>query len=143
MMAAIVIQFFVGDLEMGIRRMIRVRGELAAKPEGTDIRRVLEPCAPAIERCVGDGQRKFACLALGLPHGKHVLANEGAYFIPNKLNDETIAHRTAGAADAAETAGARVAATVTFFLRLARDRLGGVPSAGSTTIRLVTNFFGP
>jgi len=35
------------------------------------------------------------------------------------------------------------AATIAFFLRFARGRFGGVPSAGSTTMMLVTNFFAP
>src|SRR5207245_319 len=35
------------------------------------------------------------------------------------------------------------AAAIAFLRRLARGRFGGVPSAGSTTIRLVTNFLIP
>ena len=50
MTAAVVIQLFVGNLEVRIRRMIGVRGKFPVKPQGADVGRVLEPRAPAIER---------------------------------------------------------------------------------------------
>ena len=143
MTAAVLVEFLVGDLEVRIHWMISVRREFATKPQGTDVGRVLEPRAPAIERRIGNRQCKLACFVLRLAHGKSVLAHERADFISYKLDDKAITHRaTAGFGAAVAGAGTRTA-TVTFFLRLERERLGGVPSAGSTTMMLVTNFFGP
>src|ERR1700674_3945249 len=123
--------------------MIPVRGEFAAEAEGADVGRILETSAPAVGRRIGNRQGKLARLGLGLAHGKSVFALEGADFIPYKLNDEAITHRaTTVLGPATAGAGTRMAA-VTFFLRLERERLGGVPSVGSTTMMLVTNFFGP
>ena len=82
MTAAVVIQLFVGDLEVRIRRMIGIRGELAAKPEGANVGRVLEPRAPAIERGTRNGQCKFARLCLVLANSKHVFASQGRTSYP-------------------------------------------------------------
>src|ERR1019366_3649393 len=72
---AVVIQLFVCDLKVCIRRMIGIRGEFPVKPEGTYVGRVLEPRAPAIERRIGNRQREFAVFALGLAHGKSVFTD--------------------------------------------------------------------
>jgi len=44
---------------------------------------------------------------------------------------------------AAATRTGTGATAATFFFLFARARFGGVPSAGSTTMMLVTNFFAP
>ena len=76
MTAAVLVEFLVGDLEVRIHWMISVRREFATKPQGTDVGRVLEPRAPAIERRIGNRQGKLACFVIGLTHGKSVLAHE-------------------------------------------------------------------
>jgi hypothetical protein len=141
--AAVIIQFLIGNLKVSIRRMISIRSQLAAKAGGTDVGGVLVACAPTIESSIGNGQRKFAGFAIGLAHGKSIFAHKVADFVPHKLNDEAIGHRVTTVLGSATVIAGTRTATVTFFLRLERERLGGVPSAGSTTIILVTNFFGP
>jgi hypothetical protein len=55
------------------------------------------------------------------------------------LNDDAAAHLAPGT----NTRETTVASVFAGFARLARRRFGGAPSAGLTTIRLVTNFLIP
>jgi len=66
---------------------------------------------------------------------KRVFTGEGCRLKANVLDYEA-AHFAPGTNTRAAWVGAGAAA----FARLARRRFGGTPSAGSTTIRLVTNF---
>src|ERR1700682_6131741 len=91
--ATIIIQLFVGDLEVGICGMISLGSEFAAESCGTDVWRVLEPRAPTIKCRVGDRQCEFTGLVLGLAHRKSVLAHESTDFAPYKLNDKAVTHR--------------------------------------------------
>src|SRR3984893_1186715 len=141
--AAVIVQFLVGNFVVSVRGVISIRGEFAAETGRTDVGAVLVARAPAIEGRIGNRQCKFAGLVPGFAHGKSVLAHKRADFVPDKLDDEAIAHTaTAVLGPMTATAGMRAPAA-TFFLRLERERLGGVPSAGSTIIMLVTNFFRP
>src|ERR1700747_3723660 len=103
-----------------------------------NIRRILKTDAAGVESFVGNGQGIFARLGDSFAHGKGIFAALGLSLEPHKLHDNVVvAHFPAGT-----TASTATAATA-FFARLARLRLGGVPSASSTTMMLVTNFFMP
>src|SRR5580704_15940584 len=97
-----------------------------------NIRRILKTDAAGVESFVGNGQGIFARLGGRFAHRKRIFAALGLSLEPHKLHDNVVvAHFPAGTAAAA------------FFARLARLRFGGVPSASSTTMMLVTNFFMP
>src|SRR6266849_2627800 len=88
------------------------------------------------ERFVQDGERKIAGLGSGFPHHEIVAADQNFRFKTEILHDCRRAHF------APVIAGARAMPSA-FLRRLRRGRLGGVPSARSTTMMLVTNFLTP
>src|SRR5580704_29086 len=103
-----------------------------------NIRRILKTDAAGVESFVGNGQGIFARLGGRFAHRKRIFAALSLSLEPNKLHDNVVvAHFPAGT-----IAGAATAATA-FLARFARLRFGGVPSASSTTMMLVTNFFMP
>lgn len=89
------------------------------------------------EGLIRNVQSEFAILALAT-HVKRVLARKWLGLEANVLNDKA-AHLAPGT----NTGEASVGATGAGLTRLARRRFGGTPSAGSTTIKLVTNFLMP
>src|SRR5208282_5358200 len=136
MAAAIILEVGVGDAVMRAGRMIFIRGQLAAELDRAHVRRVLVADAAAIEGLVGDRQRKLADHVCGFADGEGVFADERLYLESDELHDDVVLCHLAPTADA-------MAGAATAFLRRLVRRLGGVPSAGSTTIMLVTNFFMP
>src|ERR1700722_19894556 len=107
-----------------------------------NIRRVLETHFARVECFNRNQQREFARFGGCLAHRERIFASPFLGFKPYKLNDHPVivvvrAHLPAPTGSAAAITAA------TFFTRLARLRLGGVPSAISTTMMLVTNFLGP
>src|SRR5208283_448359 len=89
------------------------------------------------EGFIGNIESELAVLALSADM-KRVFTGEGHRLKANILDDEAT-HFAPGT----KTRVARVGAGATAFTRFARRRFGGTPSAGSTTIRLVTNFLIP
>src|SRR2546426_9868806 len=75
--AAVVVQFCLGDAEVGFRGMIGVSGELAMELEGTDLRCILIPHTMGHKGFVCNGQREFARLTRCFPYGEGVLAGQG------------------------------------------------------------------
>src|SRR5271155_2291994 len=122
---------------MSIRRMIFGCGQLTMKPVRTNVRRVLITHAPFVECFVWNRQSEFARLRLRLSNGKSIFARGRLGLETDELDDDLRRHLAPGNAIAA------TAAATVFLTRLARLRLGGVPSAISTTMMLVTNFFMP
>src|ERR1700733_7572566 len=123
---------------MGIRGMVFGGREFPVKSVGTDVRRILITDATGVERVVRNGQSEFARLRLRLSDGKSIFAHRRLGLETDELDDDLRRHFAPGKLPAA----AAITATV-FLTRFARLRLGGVPSAISTTIMLVTNFFMP
>src|SRR5579862_2063481 len=118
--------------------MVRGCRKFAPELQRTKVRRILIPQAMPVKRLVRDAERKLTRLSRLFPHGEGVLAHRILGLETAELHHDFVAHL---APAAAPTTTAATGATTTFFFRLARERLGGVPSAGSTTIRPVTNFF--
>src|SRR5579864_8417380 len=117
--------------------MVRIRRQLAAEFARANVGRILNSQQVLVE-CFGwNCQREFARVTRNFPHAEGVLADQRLHLIAEKLHDDFVAHL--GPA----TKPGRGAAPTTFLIFLARRRLGGVPSAASTTMMLVTNFFMP
>src|SRR6202046_4136674 len=123
---------------MGIRGMVLGGGQFTVKPVRTDVRRILIADTARVERLVGNRQSKFARLRLRLSNGKSIFTNRRLGLETDELDDDLRRHFAPDKLPAA----AAITATV-FLTRFARLRLGGVPSAISTTMMLVTNFFMP
>ena len=98
---------------------------------------VLIASAMRYEGFIGNVEGELVVLTLPADN-KRVFTGEGCRLKANVLDYET-AHFAPGTKTRAAWVGAGAAA----FTRLARRRFGGTPSAGSTTIRLVTNFLTP
>src|ERR1700683_4561019 len=113
-------------------------GQFPVKPVRADVRRILIAHAASVESVVWNRQSKFARLGLRLSNCKRIFADSRFRLETDELDDDLRRHFAPDTVPAA----AAIAATV-FLTRFARLRLGGVPSAISTTIMLVTNFFMP
>src|SRR5271166_4032072 len=118
--------------------MILMRSQLRLQPFGADPRRILIARAMGNKSLIRYVQCEFALFPFQ-PDVKGVLPGQCFRLETDILNDDPGAHLAPGT----NTRAAIVGAALTGLARLARRRFGGVPSAGSTTIRLVTNFFGP
>jgi len=116
--------------------MVCVYGQLTVEFEGANVGSVLITYAVGIKCLIHNCQCKFAGLARVLSHEKAILTGDRIRLETNILDDHALAHF------APAVAAGRGVGTA-FLLRFRRARLGGVPSAGSTTIKLVTNFFIP
>ena len=123
---------------MGIRGMVFGGGQFPVKPVRTDVRRILIADAARVERVVRNRQSEFARLRLRFSNGEGIFAHRRLGLETDELDDDLRRHF----APDKDPAAAAITATV-FLTRFARLRLGGVPSAISTTIMLVTNFFMP
>src|SRR5271156_2795696 len=135
---AVFIQLGIRKIEMGIGGMVFSGGQFTVKPVRTNVRRILIADATGVERVVRNRQSKFARLCLRLSNGESVFAHRRLRLEADELNDDLRRHFAPGE----DPAAAAITATV-FLTRLARLRFGGVPSAISTTMMLVTNFFTP
>src|SRR5271166_5271529 len=114
--------------------MVGVLRQFGVQPLRADRGRILITSKMRDERRIGNVQRKLAILS-GLPHLKPVFTHEGIGFETHVLNEDSIAHLAPGT----NTREARTGGGVATLTRLVRRRLGATPSAGSTTIKLVTN----
>src|ERR1700722_5023164 len=142
MRALVIRQLGVRDIVMRQLRMIRAGRQFLPQFQRTYIRRILIPHPALVKRHDGNGQRKFAWFVGLFANRKGVLAHRTFGSESAKLNHDFIDHLALAALSATSTATAATSAlATTFFARFARLRFGGVPSAASTTIMLVTNFF--
>jgi hypothetical protein len=117
-----------------------MRRQFRLQPLGTDPWGVLISCPVRNKRLVGDIQREFAFLAIP-PHVERIRAGERFGLEPHILHNER--NRRHLAPPGTNTFPDNVGACLIAFTRFTRRRFGGVPSAGSTTIRLVTKIFVP
>src|SRR3989475_12197907 len=124
---------------MSQREVIAAGGEFAPQAQGADVRRVLKARAVGIKCRVGDGQGIYARFTSWLAHAEGVLTVERVRHKPEVLQDYFTAHFVPEAATATAAGFAGGVATA-FLRRRAGFRFCGGPSAGPTTIRLVTNF---
>src|SRR5208337_4028211 len=113
-------------------------GELRLQPLGANGRSILIAGAMGNEGLVGDVQGKIAFFG-GPTDMKGVLAGERLRLEADVLDNNAGAHLAPGT----NTLAASVGSGFTALTRLARRRFGGVPSAASTTIRLVTKSLRP
>src|ERR1700723_2294701 len=141
MRRAVRFQFRVGQIEMRVRGVIFSRGQLHVQPVRTNIRRILKSHAPRIKSLVGNGQRKFPRFRRCFANRERIFPAALLRFESHELHDHAIA--VVVAHFPAPTGSAAAITAAAFFTRLARLRFGGVPSACSTTMMLVTNFFIP
>src|SRR6201998_44328 len=118
--------------------MGRVGRELSIESECADGRSVLISSAMCDKCFVCYLQREFT-LGASFSHIKCVFAHLRLRFESSVLDDDSVVHLAPGT----NTGEARAGTDCLFLARLARRRLGGIPSAGSTTIMLVTTFFSP
>src|ERR1700723_3958617 len=132
---AVGFQFRVRQIEVRLHRVIFRRGKFQVQAVGADVRRILKTDAARIERFVRNGQSEFARFGRGFANGESIFTALGLGFETDELHDDVVV--------VAHFPAAATATAATFFTRLARLRLGGVPSAISTTMMLVTNFFMP
>jgi len=116
-----------------------VGGQFGLQPLRANGGGVLVASAMRNEGLVGDIEGELTILAFSA-NMKRVLAGEWHGLEANVLHDD-VAHFAPGTNTRAAWVGA--GATTAAFTRFARLRFGGTPSAGSTTIRLVTNFLIP
>src|SRR5579862_9318858 len=125
-------------MKVRLGRMVLGSRQLYVQAMRANVRRILKTHAARIERFVRNSQSIFAGLGRGFADGKGIFAALRFGFESDELHNHVVvsAHFPAGTAAATATAA-------TFFVRFARLRFGGVPSAISTTIMLVTNFFIP
>src|SRR6202008_1299085 len=114
--------------------MVGVRGQLRLESLCADVRSILIPNAVGEESFVRNVQSEFA-FGARLAHLKRVFPREQLCLEAEVLDNGFVAHLAPGTYTRELSEGAGV----TGFTRLARRRLGGTPSAGSTAIRLVTN----
>src|SRR6266478_820480 len=116
--------------------MVRVSGQLGSEPDGADGRRILILGAMGDKGFVGNVQPVFALVAR-FAHIECVLAHQRLGLESDVPHNCVVAHLAPGMGTGEACAGN------TFLIRLVRGRFGGTPSAGSTTIRLVTNCLMP
>src|ERR1700722_2300137 len=135
--AAVILELRVGDGVASVRRMVRVRGEFPAKFARANVRRILDAQQAFIKSFGRNRQGEFARLGGSFSHGEGVFTDRRLHLISQELNDDFVAHL------APATSLGATAATTNFLPFLARRRFGGTPSAASTTMMLVTNFFIP
>src|ERR1700690_899179 len=134
MAAAVILKLQIGDVKMSFRRIIAGGSEFATQFQRANAGSVLKT-DPVGGKCfVCDGQGKFPRLGGGFSHRKSIFADRLFGRKPHELHQEFFAHLAP--ADLARATG-----TTAFFRAL--FRLGGVPSASSTTMMVVTNFFIP
>jgi hypothetical protein len=131
------VELYAGDYVLAFRRMVRVGGQFGLQSLRANAGGVLIASAMRNEGFVGDIQGELAVLSFSADM-KGVFPGEGHSLEADILDDEAT-HFAPGT----NTRVARVGAGATDFTRFARRRFGGTPSAGSTTIRLVTNFLIP
>src|SRR6202041_420771 len=132
---AVGFQFRVRQIEVRLHRVIFRRGKFQVQAVGADVRRILKTDAARIERFVRNGQSEFARFGRRFANGERVFPALGFGLESHELHDDVVVAHFPAAAKATGAA--------TFFTRFARLRFGGVPSAISTTMMLVTNFFIP
>src|SRR5579864_4752424 len=133
---AVGIEFRARNLVVGLGRIIRECSQFGVELQGANARGILVPDAMRGERLVFDGKREFAGLVRILGYyGKRVFPHSGLGFKSNVLNENVVGHF------ALPVLPATLNAVAGFLRRL--ERFGGVPSAGSTTMMLVTNFLMP
>ena len=118
--------------------MVRVRGQFRLQSLRANGGGVLIASAMRNEGFIGNVEGEFTVLALPA-YVKRVFTGVGRRLEAHVLDDEAT-HFAPGTNTRVARVGAGAAAA---FARLARRRFGGTPSAGSTTIRLVTNFLIP
>src|SRR5271167_629890 len=109
------------------------------QPFSADSGGILIAGAVRNERFVGNIQSEFTIFACAA-HVECVFTRERLRLEPEVLNDDTGAHF---APPGTNTGPESVGAGLTALARLARRRFGGMPSAASMTMRLVTNFLIP
>jgi hypothetical protein len=135
--ASIILKLRVSDGVVSLRGMVRVRCQLAPELARANIWRILDAQTALIKGFGGNRQCEFARFARSFPHGESILADLRFHFVTKKLHDDFVTHL------APTTVLGSGTAAIIFFALFVRLRLGGVPSAASTTIMLVTNFFMP
>src|SRR4029077_4289569 len=131
------VELCAGDYVLAFRRMVRMGGQFRLQSLRVNAGGVLIARAMRYEGFIGNVEGELAVLPLPADN-KRVFTGEGCRLKANVLDYEA-AHFAHGT----KTRAARVGAGAAAFTRLARRRFGGTPSAGSTTIRLVTNFLIP
>src|SRR6266481_163818 len=135
---AIRFQLRAGDVVLRLQGMIFVGCQFCLQAFGADRWRILIARAMRDKRFVGDVQGELTVFTV-TPHRKRVLPRERVCPEAHVLDQNTSAHFAPGT----KTRAFSVGAGLTGLGRLARRRFGGVPSASSTTIMLVTNILIP
>jgi len=131
------IEFGAGDYVLAFWWMVRMGGQFRLQSLRANTGGVLIAGAMRYEGFIRNIEGELPVLALTADM-KRVLTGEGRRLEAHILDDEA-AHFAPGT----NTRVARDGAGAAAFTRFARRRFGGTPSAGSTTIRLVTNFLTP
>jgi hypothetical protein len=131
--AAVIIEFRMTDMKMRLRRVIAVSDKFLPEPRGAHVWSVLKAQEPGSERNLIDRQPEFARFLRNFPHLERVLADRFFRFETHELDQNFLAH----------FAPTGLSALTATFLRALLRRTGGSPSAWSTTMMVVTNFFMP
>src|ERR1700687_974057 len=140
---AVLFKFRIGHFGVVQLGVIAVGSKFPVKLERADVWRILKTDAVRNKSIIRNRNRKFACLLGDYANAKRILADLRPADKADILDDCLAVHFAPGAAAAAISAVGLAATSAAFLRRLTRLRFGGVPSAGSMTIRLVTNFFIP
>ena len=99
-------QFRVGQIEVGLDRMIFRGGELQVQAVRADIWRILKADAAGIERFIWNGQSEFAWFGRGFANGESIFTALRLGLETDELHDDgvVVAHfPTAATANGAAT----------------------------------------
>jgi len=89
---AVVVQLRLADREMRVLRMVQGTGELAAQPDGADIRSILIADPVSVKSSIRNRKRELTRLCISIAHHKTVLTENGFGLKPDILDNQSLSH---------------------------------------------------